>query len=692
MSSRATTILRAAVAAGMAAACLACLARPAPAQVVDADLPAIAAGARDAALDDDERRRLAARLAADGRPEATAFLAELLRGPSRDLALAAIADVGGPAAVADEVERLLDATQPAATAGLAARALARLDPERLARRASAVVADVPVPHRRAIAAALGSAPARASVVVLRRLLDDPATSETAGESLRRLSGLDRAGDDRDFWQAWADRAIAGDVPPFAAATGPDADDAAAVERLARDAYAAAAPDARDAMLIGFLTDLSPALRATGVRLVLDATTFGGGADIPPAAAAAVRQHLGDPSPIVRELAARTVGARSDEAAYGEVLARLGVETDPAVRLALVDALLPLRRAGAVPALLELLDSPSPSLRRRAARAAVRLAESAGDDAARRSVAERLARAAVEADVSTDAGRSRRLEAVEALGDLRDPRLSGLYLDLLRRPRAGADAQSPELRAAVLRGVATLADPQLGDAVVPSLADPDPRVREAAVTALAAGGGFERAQQVARFLDAAAEPDPSVRRAAWRAYERLIPAARDVQLAGWPDRLADPRHKLAVLRDLARRAESRGDGEGLAARRGQMAEVLLALPDGAAEAAGLLEQALDHTLTTNGPTVVVVTRTRQALRAYVNAGLVDDAARVAGRVVADRPSAKQDVGSALKREAERLVEAGDQAAARGLIAAALALPLDRTSERNLRDLRSAIGGG
>ena len=692
MSSRATTILRAAVAAGVA---VACFAWRAGGQVVDADLPAIAAGARDAAVDDAERRRLAARLAADGRAEATALLAELLRGPSRDLALAAVADVGGPAGVADEVESLVTADRPAATAGLAARALGRLDPDRLARRASQVAADLPVPHRRAVAAALGSARVRSVVVVLRRLLDDPAVSETAGDSLRRLSGLDRAADDRDFWLAWADRAIAGDAGAFRVGgpAEPNDADAAAVERLARDAYAAAAdPDARDAMLIGFLTDSSPALRAVGVRLVLDATTFGGGADIPAAAAAAVRQHLGDPSPVVRELAARTVGARSDEAAYDEVLARLGVETDPAVRLALVDALLPLRRAGAVPALLGLLDSPSPSLRRRAARAAVRLAESAGDDAARRAVAERLARATVEADVTTAAGRARRLEAVEALGELRDPRLSGLYLDLLRRPRAGADAQSPELRAAVLRGVATLGDAQLADAVVPSLADPDPRVREAAVTALASGGGFERAQQVARFLDAPAEPDPSVRRAAWRAFERLIPLARDVQLAGWPDRLADPRHRLAVLRDLARRAESRGDGEGLAARRGQMAEVLLALPDGAAEAAGLLEQALDHTLTTDGPTVVVVTRTRQALRAYVNAGLIDDAARLAGRVVADRPSAKQDVGSALKREAERLVEAGDLPAARGLIAAALALPLDRTSERNLRDLRSSIGGG
>ena len=542
---------------------------------------------------------------------------------------------------------------------------------------------------------------RGAVEALRADLDDPAKAAGAAAALRRVLGGDFAPDDLAAARAGADELLRlpADLAEARLRRAADAEadrlrtdlDAAAdaLDRLARARFADAPAESRDALLLSYLAADAPALRRTGLGLVLDATTFGG-MGVTDAVAVAVRERIADPSPAVRETAARTVAARGDKAALGPLLDQLPRETDPAARLAQVEALRPLGDAAAAGALLDFAAAGSPSLRRRAARVAAELAEASGDAGLRGRVADRLTRAYAAAG-----DEARRADLLSAVAALRDPRLTRFYFEILRQPRQsrrGDGGQSAEVRAAALDGVATLRAAELADAAVPNLSDPDARVRAAAVAAVAATGGFGRARQVARFFDPAAEPDPTVRRAAWRAFAALIPDADDRQLAAWPDRLTDPRRKLVVLRALADRAEARGDAAALAERRYQVADVLATDPATAAEAGGLYELALEHALSSNGPPVVVVTRVRAALGAYVRAGLVGEVTRLATRVMADRPATRQDVGSAVKREAERLVESGDAATAAALLDAALAWdpPLDPTSLRNLRDLRAAIG--
>jgi hypothetical protein len=711
------------------AACAACGAAQAVPSPLDADSasdPALRPESAtlverlgDPDLTDDARIRLAGRLLGspglrldlitrllDEASPASVRIAMLRAIAAHPAALPTPADAAADLELRGAIEAVLVDAEGDEMFGAAAEALAAVDPRSAATAIAAGLGlEQPTSRRRVAARVLGGVRDVETVRVLRPLLDGQDPLEPAVIAAFQTLAADPAVEGTaDAWARWADDLLSAPAAVGRARLAAGADRAArsarqaeldatqALRRLAREQFVAASPEARDVLLLQYLRDRSSALRGEGMRLVLDAVTLGG-ARVSESAAAQVRELISDPSPPVRELAARVVRARSDESALEALLAQIAVERDPTARLSQVEALVPLRRPEAVPVLLDLAAGPSPDpLRFRAARVAADLAEASQDPAVAGETSRRLRALHAAGDAAT------RSAVLQALSRLSTPDLALFYLDLLARPRRGPQAQSAVDRSLVLRGVEMLGDANLLGAVTPSLSDPSPRVRESAVAAVAATGGFEQARQLSRYFDPQFESDERVRQAAWEAFVSTLPDAQDRQLAAWPDRLDDPVRKIVILRELADRARLRADDAALADRQVQIADLLLAMPDSMLQAARLYEAALDQALGAPdrpaAPAVVIVTRLRAALSAYARAGRIDDVSRLGQSLIDQRPELRQDVGAAIKREAERMAGVGNQAGARELLEATLAWPspLDEASRRNLRDLLDTLPGG
>lgn len=660
------------------------------------------------------RRRLAARAVLAGSPEHLEMAAGLLASEDpaslsakRVIVAAAAQMEPPPPELLEPLVGLLAAETPTELLRPVARAIGGYDaPAAFAALSQAAAASNVAGLRAAAAHGLARQRSRASLALLQTLTartQPAAVKSAAASSLAELTGAPVAADDYEAWRGVASDWLALEEAALAARFAEAADVSAqrararaasssdALVRLARQQYRNADPADRTWVMSEYITDPSPELRAFGIRLALDAISFGEPIDGP--IMALIRDEVQDSSPEVRVIAARVVGARSDLVALPELLEQLPIDPASAARLAQIDALVTIRDPRAVPVLLNRMESdPSPSVRQRAARAASSIAVAAGDATLMTRVAARL-----RGRLAAVTGEAERVALLESLVPLREPSLIDLYRSLLRRGQGGS-IEPATVRILALNGLTSLADRRAVDLVIPSLGDSDPAVRRAAVQALAATGGFASAAQLERFFNPSVEPDPDVRQAAWQGFAAQVPSASDRALREWAERLSDPERKLVVLRELARRAESEGNEEMLAYRRHEIAYVLDYGLDRPAEAAPLYEQALLSELDRqdaagggNSASVEAVGRAGDALRAYLRANRLGEAAALAATLVERRPGLREKVGETVKRVAAQRAESGDVAGARELIQAALEWepPLDPLIQRNLRDMLESL---
>jgi tetratricopeptide (TPR) repeat protein len=248
-----------------------------------------------------------------------------------------------------------------------------------------------------------------------------------------------------------------------------------------------------------------------------------------------------------------------------------------------------------------------------------------------------------------------------------------------------------VRAAALRGAATLGNEALSDTIVVYITDEDPKVREEAVKALVRSSrGFERAGDLEELLKPQSESSETVRQAAWRGLLELFPRADINTLTGFADRFKkanQPDRQLAVLRVMAAKEEESGNLEQLAWRRYEMAEVLM--PNRPTEAADLYRAALQFSIDNGGAAGTILNRARNVLIAYVRARRFDEAIAFAREMINRNASFEEEVGRIVKQEAQALTDQGQTDAARSLIGAVLRqdpplLARDRRSRQQLQE--------
>ena len=661
---------------------------------------------------DADRDPIAQRLAAAGGDAAVAALGEALAAgrpaPVQRAAAAALAATAAPdPRLAAPLLALLRGDGPPNVLREAGRALGGYDraPGVLDALTAAATGDGPIPLRQAAVAGLARLPNQVSAAALVSLLDGDApepVEQDAAEALRQVTGLDLAADDLAGWAAWWDRA--GGLAPAAfeaellrtrsraaeAERRRAAEAEAAVYLLASQAYRRLDRPAQTAMLVDDLQSPSAAIRDVGARLALDDASFA--QTLAPPVKALIRAAVGDPDERVRTTAAKVLQRGVDPAARDALLAQVVREPSASARQAQVDALAELRDSQTLGVMLALVDDPSAAVRRKAAAAAAALAADGGERTVVRRTAETLKGTFDAADARTQAGRRERRDLLGALSRLGDPSLLDFYVALLTRP----PRPSPPVRAAALRGLATIGSDRVGDIVVTFLSDDDPRVREQAVRAVGATSlGFSRADTLRLLTREGAEADAGVRRAAWETLLALFDKASVRQLAPWPGYLREqPERRLAVLEVLVAKATGDGDADSAASWQQESGDVLLNDLDRPADAATAYRAALRYSLSHPTAAATIKARTESVLTALLRARDFAGATSFAGGAIRRDPGSQEDVGRVMKQEANRLAVAKQAAAARSLIEAALRMdpPLSPRIAGQLRDILGYLPAG
>ena len=604
-----------------------------------------------------------------------------------------------PEALIDPLFAALSADGPAELADAATAALVgAADRPTVVARLADVAADTARPRaaRRAAVRALGEMPTKRSAAALAKLLGDDQVDAAA--ALARLAALPDGADSAAWWgdvSGQDETTFAANVAAARAARHARAERqndalAEAYGRLVGEEYRRADADGKMRLLRQHLAGAVPAVRAMAADWAWRDMSQTG--TLPPDAAPLLRDRLADVDAAVRARVARALAAVNDPGSLDALLAQIGREPVAEVKVELARALAPTRDPRAAGALLAVLDDGPPAAAA-AAQALATLAPAVAGTPVGDAAANRLEQLVRDGATPTPLAEA----AVEARVGL-----GGDVVPLLIRVAADRpEPATPVLRAA-LRGLAEVGDDRADGVVAELTSHPEPRVRQAAVRATPRTSlGINRADLLKRRMDARYEPDAAVRQEAWQALLALLPRGPEQQLAAWPERFADdPPRRLAVLRLLAEKARDRGDTDGLAHRLQQIGELLEAegRPDEAAEA---LARSLELTrLDEAAPAMVLLARSRLLTDALLTSRQYGRAAALGASLIEQYPEYRGDVGTWLRLEADRLVEAGDLDAADELVEAALAMEprLADSSRRQLRDTAGRIeerrraGGG
>ncbi len=609
-----------------------------------------------------------------------------------------------------------------------AKALAAMDqPAADEILAEAAAAGRVVPVQLAAVEGLSQAPRRVSLDVLGSMLSDaylPDVRDAAARALARLVGP--AGPDATDvvgWRRWSetlrtDNAFAASVEAqvqrriarSAAELRSRLDTTEqALGRHVRGLYQATAVADRPALLGELLVDASAASRLVAGRIVQENLSFG---DLPSdQVSARARDLIDDSDPRLRKLAAQIVRDRSDAIGSRRIAARMPIEADADVRLAMLRTLSDLATADDLGMLLQLSASdPSPVVRNESLRVVALLATNADEAVVRRlsnRLRERLSEPANELEPDE------RAALLEALSALPDRRLGTFWVEqLLELTQADLEGELAERNIVVmLNGLRTAGDPRTAELPVPYLRHPNSDVRVAAVKAVATLGGFTQLVLRKALFDVSPEEakrDPA-KMAAREAFIRLLPEVDARTLVLWPDRLSDATLRLAVLDELVRRAKEAKDVTRLADRLHQRAETLLEGLERPADAAASFEEALlleldrqelaakqANPATRIEPSALeetssAKTRVERAIRSYLLAGRMDEAGRLTGVVATRRPRLLRGVGAEVRKTADKLIAMGRADEARGIVRSALAWQpgLDQFSRKLLADFLPRI---
>lgn len=664
------------------------------------------------------REEAARRLLSRPSPTAVNYLLDALQSPAvaHDVKIAvcrAIADAPQPdPLLATALAPLLGGER--ALSDAAARALARFGSMPLARsRLTAFAQNQAAPSAMRIAAirAMGSIVSRDVADALVALANDPrepnAIRFAAAEALGDLTGQGASRGGGDYWKqwqqasagksdlAWRADVLAGREAALARDTHAQSDFANELKQILDEQYQQGTRQAKFAIVMRLLNSPDAQARAMGVQRVIDEHDLTH--PFPPEAQPRLRGLIGDSDWAVRYIAAQAIRDLNDAEALAPILTQLPQETNAEVKVALVNALVPMNNVSAAPALRALLSDSSLRVADEAAITLRKLAPllQQQDPAAARALAAE----------AWKVGNDRRLEpggteffadAVELIGALHAREMTHPILNLLS---VNNDAR---LRTAALRALGDIGDHQTSNPIARWLyTEPSAALRIEAIRALGATSNFgEAADTLFAFTSPNNEPDPAVRERAWKEFESLLPSASSAQLLNrWqaqPELQNDPARRLPVLLAYNDKLTAEAKWEDLAASRQNTGETYLKLGD-PARAATQFAQALDYWQKLNVQNQVTERLVQQLLQSLLAAREYAQVAEVAGEQIGRNRAMQTQVGPLIRDAASTLAEARDPAKQRDaldLIDKALKIhpPLDDRYQNDLRDIQSRLKPG
>jgi len=530
-------------------------------------------GILDADARDQDRRRWTVHLFSYDSPEANALIVSLLAPTQRVAVRRTVCEVMADTArtqperiVADFVPPLLDmlgAAEPELRSA-AAHALADFPRDGLADRLGAIAAneETPLDKRLAAIEALARNTHRREVVKqLIQLLDSPSSEiRTKVTECLEPASLETFGDDVARWkQWWQDKSQLTDEQWLEA----QLQIYRARSRRVRDAFEAFKNKCkRDgettiAHLKSFQRELFRALPAEQRRQKLIEWLASPVAEVKLTALNLIKTRIADEGkPPEGEVLAALVGLLrdgtdqerrdvllivqnvNDPSVVEAVIARLDVETDETMRLAILAALGRLRSPAAIPALIRELSAADASAARiaEAANALGRIAERIEDKQTIQDAVEPLKQRFAEAPPDDVTLRAALLSAMAGVGD----RAFGPAF------AEAVDSDDPALLQPAIHGLRIVHDRTKLPRIRDLTRNPDPLVRLAAIVAVSElGREAEDLQSLLTCLNPTIEPNELAREAAWRGFREYM-SRRPV-----PERI-DAAQRLRNMPDLEAR--------------------------------------------------------------------------------------------------------------------------------------------
>jgi HEAT repeat protein len=458
-----------------------------------------------------------------------------------------------------------------------------------------------------------------------------------------------------------------------------------------------APD-KNATVMRYLTSPDPEVRAIGAHLVGD--SFLNGLAAPTEAQKQrLSELVSDSDAHVRLQAARTLKAINFSGAIDAMMAQLPLETDPEVKAALVAAIAQIGDIRAVPLLRKLLSDPSLSVQRAAVDALRTLGPAyyKADRDGAHDLALQLWNLYQQRAKDSGTG-DLQAACIEAIAPLRE---SSLVLPLVRLLDPD---QSDPMRAAVLRALGDLGDPNTDDAIRTwLLQETQPTIRLDALDALGKAGSFGADAEAlySFFKPDTTEPEPAVRERAWQVFQALLPTASKEMLNAWAGSqlLKEPNHRLGVLLELNRKLTADRSLEDLALQQQNTGDTYLKLePPQYDQAAKYFQSALAYWQGQNVSNEVTENLVTQLMNSLLKSQQYADAARFAEKMISSSRSQQQTMGSLILEEAERLQNSTDAASSSADHANALNLidqamkmkpPLDGSYLDDLRGIQKQL---
>ncbi|MCP4247101.1 MAG: HEAT repeat domain-containing protein [bacterium] len=318
---------------------------------------------------------------------------------------------------------------------------------------------------------------------------------------------------------------------------------------ARATYRATPQPQRDELLVSWLSDPLLEMRRAAVALI--AVNISDGNRPSEALRAALRGRFADESAELRRSVFDVVAALTDPADAEAVCARLEIEQDPAVRVAILRTLGRLHAPAAVPFLVAVLNDATAApgdVLEAATSLGLLGTRGQGDGAEIAPAVEPLERRLAEAPAE-----ALRLRAalLGAMANIAVP----AFADELS---AALDATEPDLLLPALVGTRTLGAADRVDRVLSLTSHADPRVRRRAIEALGVlGSESTHVEALINRLNPAVEPNEAARQAAWAGFGQItakLPA--DARLK-WADRLAElPELQVTYLAQLVNDLDQR----------------------------------------------------------------------------------------------------------------------------------------
>lgn len=426
-----------------------------------------------------------------------------------------------------------------------------------------------------------------------------------------------------------------------------------VQSILTSQYATLSDAQRIDAVLRYLKSTEPVIRETGAKIVYDDVM-----NNRPATAAVrgqLRELISDSTAYVRIAAIKALQVINDPDALGPLLSQLSHEPDADAQIELAKSLSTLGDPRAVVELITLLKSPDQRVQLAAAKALRDLGAAARDQDSNLSHSIATALRQALRDAGDDAAaQTYRTALVEAMVVLRDPSLRNIYYRLLDQ----RVQQPTSLRRAAVEALGELRDPKVADMLATALDDRDESVRMEALRALGKTPTFSQAESIYIHLSPNVESAERMRNEAWRVLQSLLPYASREQLQDWARRfVAQPQQRIAILKVLSEKLIAADEPEQLALTQQNIGEVYMNLNQ-PADAAVCFRDALKYWQSRNGQEMVTQGLVRQALEALLRSRQYDDAVKFSEPLISADSKNQEVVGSLIRAEASRLLEAQD----------------------------------